>query len=152
LFYTEDTVTRATSNSYILLVCSGIEEAVHLLNTDGLEQKIEKEGYGDYFKRIKIVPTMSQEMVDILNDVFILRHWIIHRNGSIRVQTTSESEKNVLDRAGDDIEMDLRHIIIRNAYVDRMAKMIDDFLKNVAKAKYEKMEKTNSTVSERRPR
>jgi len=136
-FYMEDTVARASSNAYILLVCSGVEEAVRFLIADGIEQKTKKEKYGDYFKRVNIVPTMSHEFVIAFNDIFTLRHWIVHRNGSTRIQRLSIDENEAMARAGDNIEMDFRHIIIKHEYVNKMALKIDSFLKQVAKIKYE---------------
>jgi hypothetical protein len=136
-FYMEDEVARAGSNAYILLVCSGVEEAVQFLIADGIEQKTKKEKYGDYFKRLDIVPTMSNELVIALNDIFTLRHWIVHRNGSIRIQRLSIDENEALARADDNIEIDLRHIIIKHEYVNEMALKIDAFFKQVAKTKYE---------------
>jgi len=137
LYYTEENVIRESSYSYVLLACSAIEKTIKLLNTDGLEKKTRNEGYGDYFRRTNIVPSMSIDTVNFLNDIFTLRHWIAHRNGKINIQKISEEERKLLERAGKNIETDNHYITIKHEYVDKMVKGIDAFLKQVAKAKYE---------------
>ncbi|KYC46602.1 MAG: hypothetical protein AMQ22_02098 [Candidatus Methanofastidiosum methylothiophilum] len=137
-FYTEDSVIRNSSNAYILLACSGFEKAMRLLYSDGLEKKPKGEGYGDYFKRISIVEGISTDTVNALNDIFIFRHWISHRNGRIQLQTVSKEEKIALERAGENIEMDNRYIIIKHDYVDNMVKIVDAFLKKIAIIMYER--------------
>lgn len=137
LSHNKANVTRASSYSYILLACSGIEKALKLLQTDGLASKFKNEGYGDYIKRLNIVPEMIKSVVDSLNDLFTLRHWISHRNGRTELQKLSSNEENVLKRAGKAIFIDDTYIIIEHNYIDSIVKSIDLFIQKVAKAKYE---------------
>ena len=91
--YTEKNVARLSVYSYILLVCSGIEKALRLLQKDGVDKKNKNEDYGEYFKRLGLVPEITEEEINQINDIFILRHWISHRNGRINLQKVSEKEK-----------------------------------------------------------
>jgi hypothetical protein len=135
--YTENNVARLSVYSYILLICAGIEKAVRLLQKDGLDKKSKNEDYGEYFKRLGLVPEIADEEINQANDIFILRHWISHRSGRINLQNVSEKEKDVLERAGDNVTKGNEYIIIGYEYVKKIAKSIEEILKRIAKKRYE---------------
>ena len=135
--YHTEGVSRASSYSYILLACSSIEKAIKLLLDDGLVKKFKTEGYGDYIKRLNLIPDMTDLEVSNFNDLFTLRHWISHRNGKTDLQKLSPNEESVLMRAGESISMDDEYMIIDHNYIDEMVKSGDQFFQRVAKVKYE---------------
>jgi len=137
LSYNRENVEKANIYSYILLACSSIEKTCHLLQSDGLPPKRKNEGYGDYFKRVKVPQAMSDTIVGNLNDLFALRHWIAHRNGRTELQDLSKAEKNAIKRANGAISIDNTYIIISHEYIDNIIKTVDLFMKQVAKLKYE---------------
>ena len=135
--YTEKNVSRLSVYSYILLVCSGMEKAIRLLQKDGVDKKNKNEDYGEYFKRSGLVPEITEVEISRINDLLILRHWISHRNGRVNLQKVSDKEKAVLERAGDNIRKEDEYILVSYDYVNSTAKVIDDILKRIAKRKYE---------------
>ncbi len=135
--YTKDNVARLSVYSFILLVCSGVEKAVRLLQKDGVDKKNSSEDYGEYIKRLGLIPEITDQEKSQITDMFILRHWISHRNGRINLQKVSEKEHGVIERAGANIYEDDEYIVIKYEYVNKIAKNIENILKRMAKSKYE---------------
>lgn len=133
----EESVSRMITYASILLACAGIEKVIRLIIQDTRLEKKKKECHADYLLRISENKIhLDKSIRESINDLFILRNWIAHRSGRIKIQKQSKEESCLLRKYPDSIIINDLYIDIEYGLVKKIMGRIDSFLKQLANELY----------------